>query len=91
MRIFTILAFVLSLVLFVPLAQAAGSASSARAVPNSPLKPGKWAGVRRAQQARAGVALIGAGAIIAVVIVAAGSSNGNGNPQTNTQSVTTTP
>jgi hypothetical protein len=58
-----------------------------------PLHPGKSAGVRGAQQVRAGFALIGAGAIIAVVVVAAGSSGGNGGSQPEMQSapVTTTP
>ena len=58
-----------------------------------PLNPGKSAGVRGAQQVRAGFALIGAGAIIAVVVVAAGSSGGNGGSQPEMQSapVTTTP
>ena len=54
-----------------------------------PLSPGKSAGVRGAQQVRAGFALIGAGAIIAVVVVAAGSG-GNGAGQPNMQSVPTT-
>jgi hypothetical protein len=39
---------------------------------------------------RAGFALIGAGAIIAVVVVAAGSGGGNGAGQPNMQSVPTT-
>ena len=59
-----------------------------------PLKPGQSAGVQAAQQTRTGVALIGAGAVIAVVIVAAtASSGGNTNNQVNpqTQSTTTTP
>jgi hypothetical protein len=55
-----------------------------------PLSPGKSAGVRGAQQVRAGFALIGAGAIIAVVVVAAGSGGGNGAGQPNMQSVPTT-
>jgi hypothetical protein len=55
-----------------------------------PLTPGKSAGVRRAQQVRAGFALVGAGAIIAVVVVAAGSSGGNGAGLPNLQTATTT-
>ena len=55
-----------------------------------PLSPGKSAGVRGAQQVRAGFALIGAGAIIAVVVVAAGSSGGNGAGQPNLQTAPTT-
>lgn len=54
------------------------------------LSPGKSAGVRRAQQVRAGFALVGAGAIIAVVVVAAGSSGGNGTGLPNLQTATTT-
>jgi hypothetical protein len=58
------------------------------------LKPGRSAGVHAAQQSRTGLALVGAGAIIAVVIVAATASNGGSgssnqvNPQN--QSVATT-
>jgi hypothetical protein len=55
-----------------------------------PLSPGKSAGVRRAQQVRAGFALIGAGAIIAVVVVAAGSGGGNAPGQPNMQTAPTT-
>jgi hypothetical protein len=59
----------------------------------SPLSPGNSAGVRGAQQVRAGFALVGAGAIIAVVVVVAGSNGGNGGSQPDMQSapVTTTP
>jgi len=57
---------------------------------SGPLKPGKSAGVRGAQQVRAGFALIGAGAIIAVVVVAAGSGGGNGPGMPNLQTVPTT-
>jgi hypothetical protein len=58
-----------------------------------PLGPGKSAGVRSAQQVRAGFALVSAGAIIAVVVVAAGSGGGNGGSQPDMQSapVTTSP
>jgi hypothetical protein len=57
------------------------------------LKPGKSAGIHGAQQVRAGLALVSAGAIIAVVVVAAGSSGGNGGSQPDLQSapVTTAP
>ena len=60
---------------------------------STPLKPGQSAGVHTAQQSRTGLALVSAGAIIAVVIVAATASNGGGasnpvNPQN--QSVSTT-
>jgi hypothetical protein len=54
------------------------------------LSPGKSAGVRGAQQVRAGFALIGAGAIIAVVVVAAGSGGGSGTGQPNMQTTPTT-
>jgi hypothetical protein len=56
-----------------------------------PLQPGRSAGVHGAQQARTGLALVGAGAIIAVVVVAAGTSGSSASPQSNSQSVTTTP
>lgn len=57
-----------------------------------PLKPGRTAGVKGAQQARTGLALIGAGAIIAVVVVAAGNSGGGGgaSAQNNNFAPTTT-
>ena len=72
-------------------AEAAGARAAAHV---EPLKPGKSAGVRAAQQqVRAGVALVGAGAIIAVVVVAAGSGGGSGGSQPNAQfaPVTTSP
>ena len=58
--------------------------------PAPPLKPGKSAGVHAAQQTHTGLALIGAGAIIAVVIVAATAGNGGGGNSNNAPSVTTT-
>jgi hypothetical protein len=73
---------------------AADAAGSRAAAKTDPLKPGKSAGIHAAQQARAGLALVSAGAIIAIVVVAASASNGNGsgnNNQPNSQSVTTTP
>ena len=62
------------------------------APPPPPLKPGQSAGVHAAQQSRTGLALVGAGAIIAVVIVAATASNGGSGNQVNpqNQSVATT-
>ncbi|MEO8300858.1 MAG: hypothetical protein ABI608_03645 [Rhizomicrobium sp.] len=75
-----------------PSAQAADAAASPRVAAatrppaDSPLKPGRTAGVKGAQQARTGLALIGAGAIIAVVVVAAGTSGGgSGGSQPNIQ------
>ena len=56
-----------------------------------PLKPGESAGVQTAQQIRTGLALVGAGAIIAIVVVTtANSGGGNTNNQPNMQSATTT-
>jgi hypothetical protein len=74
-------------------ALAADAAGPRTAAKTEPLKPGKSAGVHAAQQARAGLALVSAGAIIAIVVVAASASSGNGsgNAQPNSQSVTTTP
>jgi hypothetical protein len=92
MRDFTILTAAALWVFMAPLAHAAEAAGSARAAAHTgPLKPGKSAGVRAAQQVRAGVALVSAGAIIAVVVVAAGSGGGGSNGgQPNMQSVPTT-
>src|SRR5882757_4211818 len=81
MRVFRFFALVIFLAL---LAGAAPSAQAAEAPTRvgtrppeaGPLRPGRTAGVKVAQQARAGLALIGAGAIIAVVVVAAGTSGG---------------
>jgi hypothetical protein len=61
-----------------------------RPVAHPPLKPGPSAGVGTAQQAiRPGLALIGAGAIIALVVVTTASSGGGGSggAQPNSQSV----
>jgi len=56
-----------------------------------PLKPGKSAGVQVARQIRAGLALVGTGAIIAIVAVTTASSgSGNANNQPNMQSVPAT-
>ena len=100
MRIFRVFASVAFWAVFLaaPSAQAAEAAASTRVAANTrppepgPLKPGRTAGVKGAQQARAGLALIGAGAIIAVVVVAAGSSGGGGGPsaQNNNFAPTTT-
>jgi hypothetical protein len=65
-------------------AQTARTPSQPAAHP--PLKPGPSAGVGTAQQAiRPGLALIGAGAIIALVVVTTASSGGGAQP--NSQSV----
>ena len=99
-RFFTAISFlVLVLVWAAPSAPAADATASPRVAAatrppaEGPLKPGRTAGVKGAQQARAGLALIGAGAIIAVVVVAAGSSGGGsgGSAQNNFAPTTTTP
>jgi hypothetical protein len=77
-------------------ADTAGSRAAAKADPlkPGPLQSGKSAGVHAAQQARAGVALVSAGAIIAIVVVAASASSGSGNnaqPNEQNVAVTTTP
>jgi len=77
-------------------AEAAGTRTAAKTDPlkPGPLAAGKSAGIHAAQQARAGMALVSAGAIIAIVVVAAstsGGGNNNSNAQPNSQSVTTTP
>ena len=91
MRIFT---FAMAMVFWawaVPCAQATETTPAPRAPQAGPLKPGRTAGVKRAQQARAGLALVGAGAIIAVVVVAAGTGGGNGpGAQNNMQNAPTT-
>jgi hypothetical protein len=56
----------------------------------APLKPGKSAGIHAAQLPRTGLALVGAGAIIAVVAVAASSSSNGAAPQANSQNVPVT-
>jgi hypothetical protein len=73
-----------------PPAMAAEAAGSARTAQQSPLKPGKSAGVQAAQQIHAGLALVGAGAIIAIVALTSTASSGGGNNQPNMQSVQTT-
>ena len=89
MRIFSFLAAMalLASVWAAPSVRAAEGAASTRvaaatrAPEPGPLKPGRTAGVKGAQQARTGLALIGAGAIIAVVVVAAGTSGGGSSGQ----------
>jgi hypothetical protein len=73
-----------------PVADAA-EGSARKAEQSGPLKPGRSAGVRAAQLPRAGLALVGASAIIAIVAVAAstgGGGSGNG-PQLNSAPTTT--
>ncbi len=69
-------------------------AASGPAAARSSLKPGKTAGVRQAQETRAGVLLLGAGGVVAgIVAVVAGGGGGIGgqiNPQSNSVTVTTT-
>ena len=73
-----------------PLAHAAEAGSSAKPVQQAgPLKPGRSAGVRSAQLPRTGLALVGAGAVIAVIAIVAGTGSGSNAPQPNLQSVTT--
>ncbi|HKU55060.1 MAG TPA: hypothetical protein VJP60_06830 [Rhizomicrobium sp.] len=75
--------------LALPLVRAAPSARTAetparagtRPPEAGPLKPGRIAGVKAAQQARTGLALIGTGAIIAVVVVVAAGSGGQNTMQ----------
>jgi hypothetical protein len=74
----------------IAVATAAGADPLPAAPKQGPLNPGKSAGVQAAQQARTGLALVGAGAIIAVVIVAASTGGSNGGGQANSQSVPTT-
>jgi hypothetical protein len=99
MRIFRFFTAVIFLALAAPSPKAAEPAGSSQA-PHSrapqagPLKPGRTAGVQKAQQAHAGLALIGAGAIVAVVVVAAGSGGGGGGVAQNNMQIapaTTTP
>ena len=74
-------------------ADAAGSRAAAKTDPlkPGPLQSGKSAGVHAAQQARAGVALVSAGAIIAIVVVAASASSGSSQPIEQNVAVTTSP
>lgn len=74
-------------------AEKAPSGSRPKPVSGAPLKPGKSAGVQRAQQSQAGLALIGAGSVIAVILVATQGGGGGGSQQPNLQNAppTTTP
>jgi hypothetical protein len=74
-------------------AEKAQGASRPKPVSGGPLKPGKSAGVQRAQQSQVGLALIGAGSVIAVVLVATQGGGGGSSPQPNLQNmpVTTVP
>ena len=88
MRFSAVLMAVL-LLLATPPVMAAEAAGSARAAQQGPLKPGKSAGVQAAQQTRASLALVGAGAIIAIVALTT-TASGGANNQPNMQSVPTT-
>jgi len=91
MRIFNFIAAVTFLALTTTFVSATEATAPAHPPQPSPLKPGRMAGVKGAQQARAGLALVGAGAIIAVVVVAAGTGGSNGGgAQNNMQIVPTT-
>ncbi len=75
-----------------PVLAADAAGNKARQV--QPLKPGKSAGVHRAQAVRGGVALVGAGGIIALVTLAAttgGGGGGTNQPNMQTVPVTTAP
>jgi len=61
----------------------------AQPVQQGPLRPGKSAGVQAAQQTRAGLALIGAGAIIAIVAVTTTGNSSNNQPNAQSAPVTT--
>ena len=92
MKHFTILVMAAALLApALPAHAVEAAATTPKPSQNGPLKPGRSAGVRNAQLPRTGLALVGAGAIIAVIVVAAGSSGGNGNyQQPNLQSMPTT-
>jgi len=69
----------------------AAGQTTARKPQHQVLKPGPSAGVHAAQQGiRSGLALVGAGAVIALVVVATASNGGNNNSQPNSQSVPAT-
>lgn len=70
-------------------AEKAHSGGRSKPVSGSPLKPGKSAGLQRAQQSRAGLALIGAGGVIAVVLIATQGGGGGASPQPNLQNAPT--
>ena len=90
MRIFAALLMGSVLALGAPLAHAAEAGSSTKPAQQAgPLKPGRSAGVRAAQLPRTGLALVGAGAVIAVIAIVAGTGSGSNAPQSNLQSVTT--
>jgi hypothetical protein len=92
MQISTFVLAATFLALLAPAAEAAEAAgSAAKAQSSGTLKPGRSAGVRRAQQVRTGLALIGGSAIIAVVVVAASSGgSGSSGSQPNMQSTPAT-
>lgn len=75
------------------LAQTPQGGNRPKPVSGGPLKPGKSAGAQAARQSHAGLALIGAGSVIAVVLVATQGGGGGASAQPNLQSApaTTTP
>jgi len=92
MQISTLVLAAAFLALLAPVAEAAEAAgSAAKAQSSGTLKPGRSAGIRMAQQARTGLALVGGSAIIAVIVVAASSGgNGSSGSQPNMQSTPAT-
>ncbi|HVV26369.1 MAG TPA: hypothetical protein VHC40_00225 [Rhizomicrobium sp.] len=74
-----------------PLPEGHGATPGASRSANPPLKPGRSAGVLRAQMVRGGLALVGAGGVIAAIAVVAASGGGNSaGGQMNPQSVAVT-
>ena len=69
----------------------AADAAGSRASQIQPLKPGKSAGVHRAQAVRGGLALVGAGSIIALVTLAATTGSGGGGSSVGQRDMQSTP
>jgi hypothetical protein len=69
---------------------AADAAGGAQPAQPGPLKAGKSAGVEMAQRTPAGLALVGAGAIVAIVAVITTAGAGGAGNQPNNQSVPAT-
>ena len=67
------------------------SGSRGKPVSGGPLKPGKSAGAQRARQSHTGLALIGAGGVIAVVLIATQGGGAGQQPNVQSAPVTTTP
>jgi hypothetical protein len=91
MRLFRILALTAAALALLVQPVLAAEATGNKASQIEPLKPGKTAGVHRAQAVRGGLALVGAGGVIALVTLAATTGGGGGGSSAGQRDMSFTP